>query len=95
MEHVNITIGPLTFDHADYDAEGDVLYLHVGEPEAGEGEETPEGHVVRYAPGSTRIVGLTVLGARRILARDGNLAVTVPETVETTAEDLAPALAAV
>ena len=35
MERVNITIGPLTFDHADYDAEGDVLYLHVGEPQAG------------------------------------------------------------
>jgi uncharacterized protein YuzE len=95
MGRVNITIGPLSFDHADYDAEGDVLYLHVGEPQAGEGEETPEGHVVRYSPGSTRIIGLTVLGARRILAREGHLAVTVPETVETSAEDLAPALAAV
>jgi len=57
--------------------------------------ETPEGHVVRYAPGTNRIVGLTVLRARRILERDGHLAVTVPETVETTAEDLAPALAVV
>jgi uncharacterized protein YuzE len=95
MERVNIKIGPLSFDHAAYDAENDVLYLHVGEPQAGEGEETPEGHVVRYAPGTSRIVGLTVLGARRILERDGHLAVTVPETVETTAEQLAPALAAV
>lgn len=95
MERVNVTIGPLSFDHADYDADGDVLYLHVGEPEIGEGEETPEGHVVRYAPGTSRIVGLTVLGARRILERDGHLAVTIPETVETTAEDLASALAAV
>ncbi|MBV9423578.1 MAG: hypothetical protein JOZ98_11750 [Solirubrobacterales bacterium] len=32
MEAVNIRIGPLEFDHADYDAEGDVLYLHVGQP---------------------------------------------------------------
>jgi uncharacterized protein YuzE len=95
MERVNITIGPLSFDHADYDADGDVLYLHIGEPQAGEGEETPEGHVVRYAPGTNRIVGLTVLGARRILEHDGHLAVTIPETVETSAEDLAPALAAV
>jgi uncharacterized protein YuzE len=95
MERVNITIGPLSFDHADYDADNDVLYLHVGEPEAGEGEETPEGHVVRYEPDTHRVVGLTVLGARHILARDGHLAVTVPETVETSAEDLAPALAAV
>jgi uncharacterized protein YuzE len=95
MERVNITIGPLSFDHADYDADNDVLYLHVGEPQVGEGEETHEGHVVRYAPGTNRVIGLTVLGARHILARDGRLAVTVPETVETTAEDLAPALAAV
>lgn len=95
MERVNIRIGPLSFDHANYDVDGDVLYLHVGKPEIGEGEETPEGHVVRYAPGTSRIVGLTVLGARRMLERDGHLAVTVPETVETTAEDLAPALAAV
>jgi uncharacterized protein YuzE len=95
MERVSITIGPLSFDHANYDADNDVLYLHVGEPQAGEGEETPEGHVVRYAPGTSRIVGLTVLGARRVLERDGLLAVTVPGTVETSAEQLAPALAAV
>ncbi len=95
MERVNITIGPMSFQRADYDAENDVLYLHVGEPQAGEGEETPEGHVVRYEPGTSRIVGLTMMGPRRILERDGNLAVTIPETVQTTAEDLAPALAAV
>jgi hypothetical protein len=62
-----------------------VLCLHVGEPGAGEGEETPEGHVVRYAPGTNRVVGLAMLGARRILERDGHLAVTVPKTLETTA----------
>ncbi len=95
MERVNITIGPVSFERADYDAENDVLYLHVGEPQAGEGEETPEGHVVRYESGTSRIVGLTMMGPRRILERDGNLAVTIPETVQTTAEDLAPALAAV
>jgi uncharacterized protein YuzE len=95
MERVNITIGRLSFDHADYDAENDVLYLHLGEPQAGEGEETPEGHVLRYAPDTHQVVGLTVLGAQRILQRDGRLAITVPETVEKTVEDLAPALAAV
>jgi hypothetical protein len=36
MEVVNIKIGPLVFDHADYNADGDVLYLHVGPPEPGE-----------------------------------------------------------
>ena len=93
MEAVNISIGPLFFDHADYDADGDVLYLHVGEPVEAEGEETPEGHVVRYAPGTQRVVGLTVINARSLLDRDGRLVITVPETVEASAEDLAPALA--
>lgn len=95
MEQVKIKIGPVTFDHADYDADSDVLYLHVGEPQEAEGEETPEGHVLRYAPGTQNIVGLTVLGARRLLGRDGNLTVTIPEPIEASADDLAPALAAI
>jgi uncharacterized protein YuzE len=94
MERVNITIGPLKFDRANYDAENDVLYLHLGDPHAGEGEETPEGHVLRYAPGTSEVIGLTVVGPRQTLERDGHLSITVPETIETTAEDLAPALAA-
>jgi len=95
MEPVSIRIGPIVFDRADYDAEHDVLYLHVGEPSEGEGEETPEGHVIRYAPGTHRIIGLTMMSPRLILERDGQLSVTIPETIETTAEDLAPALSAV
>lgn len=94
MEALNIRIGPLAFDHADYDADGDVLYLHVGPPQPGEGEETPEGHVLRFAPDSHRIVGLTIINARQVLSRDGRLIVTVPETVEASAADLAPALRA-
>jgi uncharacterized protein YuzE len=95
MERVNIRIGPVEFDHADYDAEGDVLYLHVGEPQEAEGEETPEGHILRFELGTQRIVGLTVLGAQAILDRDGELRITIPESVKATADDLAPALAAV
>jgi uncharacterized protein YuzE len=78
MEVMNIRIGPLTFDHADYDADGDVLYLHVGQPQAGEGEETPEGHVLRFAPGTQQIIGLTVINARQVLNRDGRLIVRFP-----------------
>jgi uncharacterized protein YuzE len=95
MERVNITIGPLTFDRANYDSENDVLYLHVGDPQSAEGEETPEGHVLRYASGRSQVIGLTVVGARQTLERDGSLSITVPATIETTAEDLAVALAAV
>jgi len=95
MEQVNVRIGSVEFDHADYDAEGDVLYLHVGEPQEAEGEETPEGHVLRFAPGTHRIVGITLLGTRAILDRHGELRVTIPALVKATADDLAPALAAV
>jgi uncharacterized protein YuzE len=94
MGRVNVKIGSVVFDHANYDAENDVLYLSVGKPEQGEGETTPEGHVIRYAPDTNRIVGLTILGPRRILERDGLLVVTIPEAVETTADDLADALTA-
>lgn len=94
MEAVIVHIGALVFDHADYDADGDVLYLHAGEPVEAEGEETPEGHVVRFAPGTHRVVGLTVVNARSVLDRDGRLIVTVPETVEASADELAPALTA-
>lgn len=94
MERMNVKIGPVVFDHADYDSEHDVLYLHVGEPQTGQGEETPEGHVIRYAPGTHRIVGLTMMSPRHLLERDGRLTVTIPERIETSAEDLAPALAA-
>ena len=94
MDQVNIRIGSVTFDLADYDAKSDVLDLHVGEPKEAEGEETPEGHVLRFAPGTQRIVGLTVLDAQAILDRDGELRITMPELAKASADDLAPALAA-
>lgn len=81
MERVNIKMGPLTFDRAAYDAESDVLYLHLGDPQRGDGEETHEGHVLGYAPGTSQVVGLTLVGARRSLERDGRLSITVPETI--------------
>jgi uncharacterized protein YuzE len=95
VERVNLKIGPIVFDHANYDDEGDVLYLHVGEPQKAEGEQTPEGHVLRFVPGTQEIIGLTILGARRCLELDGKFIVTIPQEVEASAEDLAPALAAV
>jgi hypothetical protein len=94
MERVDIRIGPVTFDHADYDAEND-LYLHVGPLQEAEGQETREGQILRFVPGTERIVGLTILGAQAILDRDGELRITIPESVKASADDLAPALAAV
>lgn len=93
MEAVNIQIGPLVFDHADYDAESDVLYLSIGGPVEAEGEQTPEGHVLRFEPGTQRVVGLTLINPRWLLDRDGHLPVTIPETVEANGEELAAVLA--
>ena len=87
-----VRIGHLLFDQADYDADGDVLYLHVGAPSASEGEETPEGHVLHYRPGTPEVVGLTLLGPRSLIDRDGGVTVTVPRAVEVSADDLAPVL---
>lgn len=93
MKAVDVTIGSLSFDRAEYDAAGDVLYLHIGEPADAEGEETPEGHFVRFAPGTSRVVGLTLIGPRATLDRDGRVAVTLPRTVRISADEIAPALA--
>lgn len=94
MDRVTIRIGRFIFDHADYDADADVLYLHIGAPAPSEGEETPEGHVVQYRAGTHEVVGLTIVNAQWLLAREGRLAVTMPEVVEATAADLAAGLAA-
>src|SRR5437879_590484 len=60
---MKITIGQLTFDNASYDASRDVLYLHVGEPQAAaESEETPEQHVVRFDQDG-QVIGLTIINA--------------------------------
>jgi uncharacterized protein YuzE len=90
---VSITAGGITFDHSRYDARGDVLYLHVGVPrEAADSRQTPEGHVVRYN-GAGAVIGLTILGARALLDRDGEIALTLP-ALRLDADTVGPALAA-
>lgn len=77
-----ITIAETTFDRVDYDAEHDVLYLAAGDPgEATWGDATPEGHNARYASDG-RLVGLTLIGPRRALERDGELAITLPRPTQ-------------
>jgi YD repeat-containing protein len=90
---VTVKIGDLVFDHAAYDREGDVLYLHVGPPQAAaDGDETPEGHAVRY-DAAGRVIGLTLLNARWLLDREGAITVTLPRPpVRVGAAELAPAL---
>ena len=94
MDPVNVSIGHLTFDHATYDEVGDVLYLHIGESQpAADSDDTPEGHVLRFDDAG-KIIGLTIINAKWLLARDGELTVTLPEQIHVTPAALEAALVA-
>ena len=89
---MTITIGTITFDHVAYDADGDVLYLSVGEPRMpADSQGTAEGHNVRYDD-QGQIIALTLVNAKWLLERDGEVRVTIPSRVS--ADELAPAMAA-
>jgi len=91
---IALEIGGLAFDQASYDAGGDVLYLHIGAPQAAQGgSQTPEGHVLRY-DAEGRVIGLTIINARFLVERDDELVVTLPQRVQVAPDALASALAA-
>lgn len=95
MDTMTVKIGHLTFDSASYDEQGDVLYLHVGDRHAAaDGEKTPEGHALRF-DADGRIIGLTIINARWLLERDGEIVVTLPEQVRVESATLQPLLATV
>jgi uncharacterized protein YuzE len=74
-----IHLGPHTFDHVVYDSDGDVLYMSIGEPRpATDSPPTPEGHIVRY-DAHDEVIGVTIVNAKWLLERDGELLVTFPE----------------
>ncbi|MEW6755373.1 MAG: DUF2283 domain-containing protein [Candidatus Latescibacterota bacterium] len=54
----------------DYDAEGDVLYLSLGQPQAAVGVDVGEGVVVRYDHHCNEVVGPTIVGLRQKLQRE-------------------------
>jgi uncharacterized protein YuzE len=90
-----VHIGPYEFDDVDYDAESDVLYLSIGEPQpAADSAATPEGHIVRYDE-HDRVIGVTIVGARDLLGQDGVVSLTLPRrSVTADSRELAAALAA-
>ena len=70
-----------------------MLYLNVGEPRpAARGLETPEGHAIHYDE-SGAVIGLTLLGVRHALERDGGITLTLPPE-RLAAKTLEPVLAA-
>lgn len=92
---MTVTIGDITFDRVRYDADGDVLYLHVGDPsQAVDFDESPEGHHLRF-DAEENLIGVTIVNAKRLLERDGKITLTIPERVEVGPNALGPALATV
>lgn len=78
---MSITVGDITFDTVDYDADADVLYLHVGDPSAAvDFEESPEGHALRFDRDGS-LVGMTIVNARALLEASEPIVVTVPERI--------------
>jgi YD repeat-containing protein len=90
---MTVTVGSITFDRVSYDRDADVLYLSVGDPaQAVDFDESAEGHALRY-DASGRLVGLTIVDARRLLERDDEIVVTPPQ-LRVERDDLAAVLAA-
>ena len=90
---MTIRIGNHEFDHVSYDADGDVLHLHRGEPvPAAETFGAPEGHAVKF-DAAGEVIGITIVNAKWLVERDGQITITIPERVETAASELAAALA--
>jgi hypothetical protein len=91
---MTITIGSFTFDNIFYDAGVDVLYLHVGNPAtAVDFDESPEGHALRF-DADEHLVGVTIVGAKSLIDREGEITITLPEIVHVDSDTVAPALAA-
>jgi uncharacterized protein YuzE len=87
---MTITIGTLSFDNVEYNADADVLYLSVGEPRMpAESFGTPEGHNVRYDE-TGAVIAITIVNAKWLLDRQGEIRLTIARRVP--AADLAPAL---
>jgi len=89
---MTVTIDRIVFDHSNYDANGDVLYLSRGESRvAADGLLTSEGHGVRFGPDG-EVIGVTLISVKQLLEEDGYLTITVPRTVQVSEDELAEVL---
>jgi uncharacterized protein YuzE len=91
---VSVRIGGHEFEHATYDEHGDVLYLRNDTPQGAAITTfgTPEGHAVRVDR-QGHVVGITIVNARWLVERDGELAITIPQQrIEARASDVGAAL---
>jgi uncharacterized protein YuzE len=75
---MNLNIGSHTFTAADYDAEGDVLFLYNADPKlAASSNATREGDCVSYDKDG-RVISVEILSARYRLEHDGGIKLTLP-----------------
>lgn len=95
MATTAVHVGRYEFDHFAYDRRGDVLYLARRlENPAADTFGTHEGHAVRLDKDG-EVVGITIVNAKWLLERDGEVKVTVLSLMETDPGDLEKALAVV
>jgi uncharacterized protein YuzE len=74
-----VTVAGIEFRRVVYDAEADVLYLHVGDPhDDRDWDESPEGDGISYGADG-RVLGFTILNARERIEQDGKIEITVPQ----------------
>jgi uncharacterized protein YuzE len=89
---MSIRIGDWEFSHARYDAEADVLYLSIDGPRAGTGEETPEGHILRFDENG-EFYGVTLIGVKHLIEAGERTTVTLPHRESVSSSALEPVLA--
>jgi len=86
---MNLTIAAIELDRVDYDRDADVLYLGSGDPaHAVDFDESPDGHALRY-DADRRLVGITIVGARRLVEAGEDVRVQAPVTLTLSADTLA------
>lgn len=89
---MTVRLGNQEFDSVVYDADGDVLYLHKGDPvPAAETVPTSDGHAVSFDDVG-EVIGITVVNVKWLVERDGQITITIPGRFQASSSDLLPAL---
>ncbi len=89
---MSVTIGDWEFNHVRYDAGSDVLYLSLDEPRAGTGEESPEGHILRFDEDG-EFYGVTLVGVKHLIDAGEEATITLPRKESVSSSALEPVLA--
>lgn len=79
---MTISFGGWEFDHVSYDPDADVAYLSIGTPRRAVGEETPEGHILRFDESTGEFCGLTLVGLQHLIEAKKPILVTIPHRPE-------------